>query len=67
MKTRQKSTGSNRKQRHTRRAGTRTKAGTPPSLSQRLSRSWVINALVVPLLISLFGTIVTVLLSHWGR
>ncbi len=37
------------------------------SLFQRLTRSWVINALVVPLLISLFGAIVTLLLSRCWR
>lgn len=67
MKTRKKFTGSNRKQRHRRRPDARTKAGAPLSLFQRLTRSWVINALVVPLLISLFGAIVTLLLSRCWR
>jgi hypothetical protein len=39
----------------------------PLSLSQRLTRSWVINAVVIPLLVSLFGAIVTLLLTHWGK
>jgi hypothetical protein len=39
----------------------------PRSFYQRLAGSWVINALVVPLLISLFGAIVTLLLTHLGK
>ena len=41
--------------------------GSPLSLYQRLSKSWVINALVIPLLISLFGAVVAFLLTHLGR
>jgi hypothetical protein len=41
--------------------------GIPLSLYQRLTRSWVINALVIPLLVSLFGAVVALLLTHLGR
>ncbi len=44
-----------------------TRRDLPLSLYQRLSRSWVINALVIPLLISLFGVVVAFLLTHLGR
>jgi hypothetical protein len=44
-----------------------TRRGAPLSLYQRLTRSWVINALVIPLLISLFGVVVAFLLTHLGR
>jgi hypothetical protein len=44
-----------------------TQRGVPLSLSQRLTRSWVINAVVIPLLVSLFGAVVAFLLTHLGR
>lgn len=67
MKTRHQPTGNIRKHSHRRRPGTRNKAGPPLSRFQRLTGSWAINALVVPLLVSLVSAVVTLLLSHWGR
>ncbi len=44
-----------------------TRRDLPLSLSQRLSSSWAINTVVIPLLISLFGVVVAFLLAHLGR
>lgn len=65
MKTRLQSI--ERKQHRPARPGTDIRADVPLSLYRRLSESWVVNALVLPLLISLFGAIVTLLLTHWGK
>ncbi len=43
------------------------RGGIPLSLSQRLTKLWVINTLVIPLLVSLFGAVVALLLTHLGR
>jgi hypothetical protein len=67
MKTRQQFTDSNRKRGHRHQPEGQAKSGTLSLFFRFLSRSWVINALVVPLLISLFSVIVSVLLSHWGK
>ncbi len=56
-----------RKQRRSPRSVPDTGASEERSLYQRLTGSWAVNALVVPLLISLFSAIVTLLLTHWGR
>ena len=54
-----------RKQHTWQRPGAR--RGTLLSLSQRITRSWVINALVVPILITLLSAAVTLLLMHRGK
>jgi hypothetical protein len=62
MKKRQRFAGSRQR---TRRSDSR--RDLPLSLYQRLSRSWAINTVVIPLLISLFGVVVAFLLAHLGR
>lgn len=62
MKKRQQFAGSKQRTRHK-----STRCGIPLSLSLRLTRSWVINAVVIPLLVSLFGAVVAFLLTHLGR
>jgi hypothetical protein len=63
MKTQQQSAA--RKQHNWQRPGIR--RGTSLSLYQRIARSWVINALVVPILITLLSAAITLLLMHWGK
>ena len=63
MKTQQKP--AYRQQRNWQRRG----AQHAPSLSryQRITKSWVVNTLLIPTLLTLLSAALTLLLTHWGK